>query len=1163
MAASRWKRFAFFDRNTLRFPKEVTEDLSPDFGIIGQPSRRRVYANAATNASITSFTTTTTTTTTATSPWEEEDSIRMVVSIASLPVITQTNMLSESSTSDNIIADINNGIPEMWKTIMACTEPKIQHGLVPLSSQTQAISDNSRNISSNQKEKDSIAVDGLVLVFLSSAESPRIHCIDITVRCNPPNSTYNATTANNAGSSVVTDRMEEEITLDGWRGYFCPFEITAEKSIAPTAVGSSSTATHDTAGDTIIDIAQCRRPDSEYKIWVACLSGTNLVVCEDPHLGLSCRLPLVTKAPSNIVIYRMATPWNEHQWGRGQSVAIASNYIAVGTNNGTVQIFALKKGFLRSLLTIPSPASNQQVTAIRFTISSTKVSLFVCYQHRIETHSFGEQRNTGGGSKGICCFNLGSPNDSTLSAPLSRHDLDSRPLLSSRLCDAIPAVGDNSSSFLVARADGLYNYSETQKLAVSPIDGIKLAICNVPSHSKVLQSDGSEKNTFGSSYTLVASTDAKSGRDAIDVYDTANKLVGFHVLLSPSQMALHAVGVVTPAKKISGGINFGGRSSAIILTVSATFLQDFHIFTNTTKSKIETQSGGTLVILTEKVTAEKVSLLTQKNLYGAAISMAYADPTFQPADIAALYRRYAEHLYRKGDFNAAMEQYIYTIGSLEASHVIFRYLDAPKIPMLTTYLEELRSRDMATPAYDELLKTCYLKLGDVEAADRITATSANTSFNDSCASIVTSLTHNPKEALATVCTFEAPKAAEALVLYGAALARALPRETAGIVVALCLGTYSPSSMAEAANKGSNEASRILKYPTDDRDRRCTPYPVHLFASSFLENPKMLRLILAHCNRNKCALTPNLRRTLLELTLAEWNNAKRYGDTEAEKLRRKEAIAALTDAHSTDIGDYDALVLVQLAGFTEGELLLYERLQMVPMLLSRYAMDGGDRARRQMLAMCRSDPEILAEVLGHFVQIACEKVTHDNVDDASVNSEEEEILDDIREALALAKSQGVLPPVRIARILAGEDTGPFSVVETATQQLPTEVKGKRTVPLSVALEYVGDILDESMGIISRLQTEVDSYTELCNTMEAEVEALRKSSTSIEHDPPQEITTDMPNINEVYARVQAIFDESPSLETSSTLQYREAFWREMNQSDDRFDIITRYFAKGLIP
>jgi hypothetical protein len=83
--------------------------------------------------------------------------------------------------------------------------------------------------------------------------------------------------------------------------------------------------------------------------------------------------------------------------------------------------------------------------------------------------------------------------------------------------------------------------------------------------------------------------------------------------------------------------------------------------------------------------------------------------------------------------------------------------------------------------------------------------------------------------------------------------------------------------------------------------------------------------------------------------------------------------ALTDSHCREIGDYDALVIVQLAGFEEGELLLYERLQMGPMLLARYAKDGSEKARRQMLAMCQTDPEILADVLGHYVNMVSDRL----------------------------------------------------------------------------------------------------------------------------------------------------------------------------------------------
>ena len=163
----------------------------------------------------------------------------------------------------------------------------------------------------------------------------------------------------------------------------------------------------------------------------------------------------------------------------------------------------------------------------------------------------------------------------------------------------------------------------------------------------------------GSSFALVASTDVKSRRDAVDIYDATNKLVAFHLLLSPGHTAVRAAGVTTSPTRSADGTLRNGRASAVVFT-----------------------SGGSLVSLTEKKTSEKVYLLVQKNLFSAAIFVAYGDPSYEVGDITSLYRKHAEYLYRKGDYTGAIEQYIHTIGSLEPSHVIFRYLDAPKIPLL-------------------------------------------------------------------------------------------------------------------------------------------------------------------------------------------------------------------------------------------------------------------------------------------------------------------------------------------------------------------------------------------------------------------------------------------------------------------------------------------------
>lgn len=150
-----------------------------------------------------------------------------------------------------------------------------------------------------------------------------------------------------------------------------------------------------------------------------------------------------------------------------------------------------------------------------------------------------------------------------------------------------------------------------------------------------------------------------------------------------------------------------------------------------------------------------MEFLVQKNLYAAAISLAFADRRYSVADIIGLYRKHAEHLYRKGDFEASMEQYIYTIGALEPSYVVFRFLDAAKIPLLTKYLEHLRFRGLDRDVHNDLLRTCYLKLNDTAAAEKIGT--ASTLMSKGAAAITANLWDDPVEALSTLCTLEAPQ----------------------------------------------------------------------------------------------------------------------------------------------------------------------------------------------------------------------------------------------------------------------------------------------------------------------------------------------------------------------------------------------------------------------
>lgn len=121
--------------------------------------------------------------------------------------------------------------------------------------------------------------------------------------------------------------------------------------------------------------------------------------------------------------------------------------------------------------------------------------------------------------------------------------------------------------------------------------------------------------------------------------------------------------------------------------------------------------GGTnyMYVLEEKDTQTKLEMLLQKNFYTIAINMVNS----QQLDIAyviEIFRKYGDHLYGKKEYDAAMNQYLRTIGRLEPSYVIRKFLDAQRIKNLTTYLEALHEKNLATADHTTLLLNCYTKL---------------------------------------------------------------------------------------------------------------------------------------------------------------------------------------------------------------------------------------------------------------------------------------------------------------------------------------------------------------------------------------------------------------------------------------------------------------------
>ena len=125
---------------------------------------------------------------------------------------------------------------------------------------------------------------------------------------------------------------------------------------------------------------------------------------------------------------------------------------------------------------------------------------------------------------------------------------------------------------------------------------------------------------------------------------------------------------------------------------------------------------GKLKRIQEKDTQTKLQNLINRNFFLDAIKIAMSSGC--DAEILIdIHRQFGDNLYDKGDLQGAIEQYSSTIGFLEPSYVIQRFLEASKIHNLTDYLQELHRVGRASKDHTTLLLNCYTKLKHKDKLD--------------------------------------------------------------------------------------------------------------------------------------------------------------------------------------------------------------------------------------------------------------------------------------------------------------------------------------------------------------------------------------------------------------------------------------------------------------
>eukprot|EP00922_Rhytidocystis_sp_ex-Travisia-forbesii_P013383 GHVS01020063.1.p1 GENE.GHVS01020063.1~~GHVS01020063.1.p1 ORF type:complete len:1042 (+),score=160.48 GHVS01020063.1:193-3318(+) len=140
------------------------------------------------------------------------------------------------------------------------------------------------------------------------------------------------------------------------------------------------------------------------------------------------------------------------------------------------------------------------------------------------------------------------------------------------------------------------------------------------------------------------------------------------------------------------------------------------------------QGKNVIYELEEKSIAERLDVFTRKRLFEWAAEAARQES--QPVEVVQeIYRVQADWLYEKRSYEAAMLVYCKTIGYVEASYVIERFLEAQRLRHLTVYLQRLHEEHAADRDHTVLLLKCYTKLKEIPKLEEFLQSAANRQYD--------------------------------------------------------------------------------------------------------------------------------------------------------------------------------------------------------------------------------------------------------------------------------------------------------------------------------------------------------------------------------------------------------------------------------------------------
>ncbi|XP_057792942.1 LOW QUALITY PROTEIN: vacuolar protein-sorting-associated protein 11 homolog [Salvia miltiorrhiza] len=608
------------------------------------------------------------------------------------------------------------------------------------------------------------------------------------------------------------------------------------------------------------------------------------------------------------------------------------------------------------------------------------------------------------------------------------------------------------------------------------------------------------------------------------------------------------------------------------------------------------------LLVVEKDMESKLDMLFKKNLYPVAINLVQS----QQADAVAtaeVLRKYGDHLYSKQNYDEAMAQYIHTIGHLEPSYVIQKFLDAQRIHNLTNYLEKLHEKGLASKDHTTLLLNCYTKLKDVEKLDIFIKSEDGVGEHkfdvETAIKVCRAANYHEHamyvakkagrhewylkilledldrydEALEYINSLEPNQAGLTVKEYGKILIEHKPKETVQILMRLC------TEEGESARAGSSHGSFLSmlpspvdfinifvihpqslmefleKYTTKVKDSPAQ-VEIHntlleLYLSRDLEFPSLIQTVSSENGE----LTADRGSGAAVVSRTESNGKIPSDDVSLERdrqERRQKGLVLLNSAWPSEQEQpqYDvdlAIILCEMNSFNEGLLYLYEKLKLYKEVIACY-MQAHDH--EGLIACCKrlgdsgkgGDPSLWADLLKYFGELG------------------EDCSREVKEVLTYVERDDILPPILVLQTLSRNPC----------------------LTLSVIKDYIARKLEQESKLIEEDRVAIEKYQEETSSMRKEIQDLRTNARIFQLSKCSActFTLDLPTVHfmcmhsfhqrclgdnekecpECAPEYRAVSEMKRSLEQNSKSQ--DYFFQQVRNSKDGFSVIAEYFGKGII-